>query len=526
MKTILRNSFLLISFAVCANASPSLNAKTGPSAVWEVAVIILGKGEPKDIQGDIDRNIMEMAETCLACDKASHPVKQNYNISIARDFDQSTTFYFNKRDVLDQTPSWDPLFFSTQLKGVKIPGQTELHALSGKSILDDQDLLKGFLSRAYSIAGAHRILVVYGHGVASQGLQKKSLLPLEKILSRSIPSRSERSQKPLDVFWLNSCFMGSIEVVAQFSRLADFIASSEEAEFSTGMPFDSLTLLEDTAAQTSVSDTVQSLALKYLESYSQIDLGSQRHAVEVSPATISVVETSRLQSLLPMISNFWKKTKSLTSEQSSEVIQGSSLTLSDVADLGQLVLQTRRWLGNDASLLELLKALQLEQRAKLHSNQRLYLKSPREIPDSQLVVGYNNWSRGDKDDSTLGPVLSELFGSENYVEGPDLKLWPVKKVSGRFLEVLFAPGVSEVNYYWADGNGEPTMEPKSLTRGSDVFFRQATRPTNPVIFFGATQGAGDIAERLTGLNIAVPFQGPPTVDYIDSEFFNQTQWSN
>ena len=464
------------------------------SAKWETAVVFLGAGEAAEYQSDVDQNLMELARM---------PVRQR--LGILREFDDHVTSYFPdpKSSVLSK---WDALFFKPPVAGIDIPG--EMNVFAKAKVLQDEALLAKFLRSAFSDPSAHRILVIYGHGEGFKGMKALPLLKLQALLEKVLP---KRSGAPLDILWMNSCFMANTEAAYQLRELAPFYLASEDAEFSAGAPFDTLQNLPGKDARAAALD----LAESYLESYSYVAKGDQRKAVFESAATISVTETAKLEGLV----NVLKKTSTLLKSTIKDLARKRKkivMQRDDLVDLGALALQ----IGDS----ELAQYLELSGGHVRKSNPRLPVFAPAQ--NSNLVFGYEGWTRGSESDSDVLDRLPKQLQPTSFVAGPDDKKLPSRNVHIRLYLNPFTVSFNEFDYYFVDASGKPLTEKQAFVRTSDYFTYTAKGEQTPVIFSGYVQSKGAAAEIYNGISILNPLTGIPTTTYPDSDFSKATDWGN
>jgi hypothetical protein len=483
------------------------------SATWEVAVVFLGADEAEDFQKDIDKNIRELFKT---------EPNDKYHLAVLRDFPNKTAQYFNTSRTRQKSAVTDGLFFKMPSRSASKLGTVSIQTrpAQAKSVLDDENQLKIFFQTAYSVPSAKRLLVVYGHGEGYKGLRQKKIINLSQSLTRLLPARGGM---PLDILWFDSCFMGSIEALYQLRALSPFFVSSEDAEFSAGTPFEIFEELGEGPDDTKAVAT--NLATRFVESYSFIEQGSQTRSVIKSAATINVIESAKLKNLMPLLKDFAAR---LGSDEVIRRVRAISNKISmgqtDLVDLGQL---TKR-LANLPVIGEVSKRISsfLEvSKSRIKTNSRIKLK-----PDQQgalVVFGFENWSRGWQKDLQIVSQLPGNLKPAQFVDGPKTKKWPARKINKQIYVSPFMPGLQTFNFFFADPKTLQAVSPlSSFQRTQDYDSFTASSVANPIVFSAYTQAIGSEAEKYTGLNISDPGAGVPTIDYIETDFFKETQWGN
>ncbi|MBI3018216.1 MAG: hypothetical protein HYY62_09560, partial [Deltaproteobacteria bacterium] len=321
-----------------------LTTPTWGATPWEVAVIFLGGEESAEYQKDIDRNILELAQL------TPNP---SLRLSIFRELPEWDVSYFAD-STSEELHIWHPIFYEIDFRDLKIPGQLFVFQKNSpqKSALLNDSKLSSFLNHAFKIPGSHRILILYSHGMAFDGLKNIKLKELRHQLETHIPKRSPKS-KPLDILWLDACYMANLEVAYELRNISTYFLASEEAEFSSGMPFDALQTLnennEGSLTQGSLTQdpkaVAQNLAERFLESYSFIKEGSQRKAATSSSATLSLIDTEKLNDFVTYLSRLMQTIHLFPKELKKALKISHSLrklSREDLGDLGSLILAFRR----------------------------------------------------------------------------------------------------------------------------------------------------------------------------------------
>lgn len=487
------------------------------AAHWEVGVIFLGANENSEFQADIDQNILELART----EPDTH-----LKITVLRDFPTHAMIYSQEQNAtsLNQT-SWKPLFFKIPAKDIMIPGQILKQKRLKENSLLDSNLLNQFLHKSFSSLEANRLLIIYGHGLGPEGLKAISIKDLRQNLMSLLPKRNTKTL--LDTLWLDSCFMGNIEAAYSLKDLTSFYISSEESEFSTGMPYDFLELLKNLDSPKMAS---MILAHRFVESYSYTSLGQQRLNRHQSPATISVLETQKLDNLITKLSDL---NKNLKIDSNLEIIKEIPNTIAmektNLIDLGSLLnFLNQKIKKKDPAFYQTLHALrstlEIQKPRLIKTNPRIKLVSP--SPQADLVFGYNGWQTGDELDTNSQNLFpKELTEDLKFVLGPNNRNWPSRKINKRLFIVPFSVNMDEFNYYFYDPVKKQALsKSQTIVRTQDFYYFASENEDNPVVFRAYTQSIGNASEKYTGLTIQNP-NIAPTMDYLETDFFKETSWT-
>ena len=503
----------LSSFLI-ALATLMWSAGAFASGGWEVAVLFLGAREPVDYQKDVDQNLMELAKTTPGA---------GLRLGLLRERgDQVVRFLPDPKS--GELNSWDPLFHEPPVSGIPIAGAFKAwkNERPGKSILNDPETVKAFLADVFRDPTARRLLVIYGHGEGHSGLKVMKMKALRKTLEATLPKRAGPA---LDILWLNSCFMANIEAAYELRGISPYLIASQEAEFTAGAPFETLQELI-TENATTESLAVQ-LGKRYVESYSYLELGSQRRAVYKSSATIAVLSTARLEKLVSQVAAWKKALGPLTDEERSTLeplVPSYRMDKADLIDFGRFIVATRPRAGlferaaNETKAL--LETLEIASKAKLMTNPRVALRPPT-VNATRLSYGYADWSRGDKEDANVLGKLPSRLKPMLFQKGMNGKEWPSRLVRKILFTTPFSVDLNRFDSVFTDDMGMPVAEAKSIVRHQDYYLREATRADNPLLLSGYTQGIGAAAERYTGLTVADPLRGIPDLDYLDLDFTAQ-----
>jgi hypothetical protein len=298
------------------------------------------------------------------------------------------------------------------------------------------------------------------------------------------------------------------------------LISSEDSEFSAGGPFEAMELVneEDLSPETFAT----ALAQRYIESYSTKESGSQRRSVFSSAATVSVVETSKLDQLTKLsvqVSRDVKKLSQADKTKLSRSLQTAQMELGHLVDFGKLVQKLKTSLGME-SAAPLLKVLEVTNARKLLTSPRVTVRT--EIPGSKLVYGYSDFTKGDEKDSETLEKIPKNMTPVGFEAGPNGKSWPFRLINKRLFLNPFAPGLDRFNYYVQ--SGEEKSPVTAVVRMTDFVIRTRVSTENPVVLSGYTQGVGNTGERYTGLGVLNPLMPRPDLDYMSLEFPAKTGW--
>jgi len=473
---------------------------------WDIATVFLGAEEDETFQSDVDSNILELARLSPG---------DSYRLSLYRELRGRQVAYFADRNSLELHP-WDALFFKSPVAGVEVPGR-----------LREQVSMDSFLKEAFKDRAAHRILILYGHGFAHNGLRKLPLTSLQERLSKVLPTRA--GEKPLDILWLDACFMASLEVAYELRGLSRYYVSSEDAEFSAGMPFEGLRLLEN--ENSSVEEIALSLARGFVQSYSYLEEGSQRRAVFASSATISVVDSEKIEALAlnmaALVKTFGGK---LTEGQRLRMKNSRArrkTERADIVDLSAFVSGLKGLGSTPKAAREAAEAVLMLldfHRPGKQSTARVALRPP--SPDARLVFGYEQWSRGDQRDSEVLERLPEELKTTDFTQGPLGLSWPTVTSTAKKLLAPFLPGMRRFDYYFIGAEGEVLSEQQGLVRTQDFVVFEASSEHNPLRLTAYTQGIGSEAERYSGLGILDPTAESFTPAYGKTAFSKLSHWGN
>ena len=498
---------------------------------WEVSVIFLGAELEASYQADADRNVMELARLRPS---------PNLKLSLLREFPDKQIAFFPDPDSKILNPLQSLLFHPVAKVEIAGDWQKKERSKGAPSVLQDVTSLKSFFKKSYGDPNAKRMLIIYGHGLGYEGLEGLSLTELTTSLSEAIPARTgfavstpgESAKKPIDLLWLDSCFMASAEVAMELRPLVHRMIGSQEAEFSSGAPFDVLQEILEPGPEDSDAVGIQ-FAERFLESYSFSSQGKQTGAVAKSSATISVLDLEKFSDVLQSLKRVSQSLRDVTvpwKDKISPRVTSVQMEKSDLVDLGSfaLLLKGAQILpaGEGTALRQLLAALEIEKEGKLKTNPRVLARAPKE--NSHLVFGYGGWQRGYwGDDEVLEKLPANLQPVGFSAPSDGEKRWPYRKIHRQLFLSPFTVGFDQFDYFFADSvSGNVLSAPVKVQRLLDFVTFTASRKNNPILFTGYTQGIGKVAERYCGLNLLNPLQGVPSVEYLDLAFYRTTDWAN
>lgn len=433
---------------------------------WEVGAIFLGARENEEYQKDVEANLKEIAQIGAS----SH------------------------------------LRVSTYRERASIP---------------DHKKLLAFLKTAFKDPQAKKVLVFYGHGQGPEGLRDMSTSEIKGLL--------KNAKTHFDILWFDACFLANLEFLYEMRNSSTFTIASEEAEFSSGLPFESLGELPQYSSE---KEAALMLAKSFIESYSYLKEGRQREAVSMSSATISVIENSELSSFVES----FKKIPSLLSSLRPEVLlslrsrlqKNFSMDHSELVDLGSLLIELRAAIKDskkDQEITPLIRLLNIDSVKKLKTNPRIKIVAPAQ--DALMVFGFNHWENGHQEEYLDNPIFKNIIATKTFIDGPQGLKWPVKKFESKTSTLSpFAPGIQSFNYYFLDKSGKNLLsEALSVTRSLDIVETQRSKESSGgfLLYSAYTQRVGRKAEKYTGINIAL-FQSAPSMDYFELEFNQMVSW--
>ncbi len=469
MKTmkLQRNLNNLLNSVLCFILLSLVSANAFAETKWEVATVFLGSREAEDYQRDVEKNIKELK----AIKKSSALLISTFRPAVGSNFN---------------------------------PVQ-----------------LQTFLKKAFTDPQSKKMMVIYGHGDGPSGLRDLKTLELHKIL--------KELRQPLDILWLDACFQSNLEFLFQLRNASLLTIASEEAEFSSGLPFSSLA---DLPQSNSIEEAALNLAKNFISSYSYLSEGEQRDAVSQSSATISVIDNRELDAFTDLFKKIPKIISSLTPDEQkllrSKMQKKFSMDNPTLIDLGHLLIELRSVNKNtaiDKELTELIRLLNIESVKKLKTNARLKITAPE--ANALMVFGFNNWENGAQEEYLDNTLFSDIVKTTLFVSGPNNQKWPVRKFENISTYISpFAPGVNSFQYYFLDSTGKKKLSHiQSLSRSQDVIEMNTTgkRKGQFLLYTAYTQRIGVKAERYTGVNITL-FNTAPSIDYFEMDFNKKVRW--
>lgn len=435
---------------------------------WEVAMVFLGSNEDAEFQQDIDKNLEEISHIKTSC-------------------------------------------------ALKVTTYRE-----GSAQANDRSQLPTFLKKSFTDKTSKKMLVIYGHGVGPLGPRDLQAAELKNLLAQS--------KIKYDIIWFDSCFLANLEFLYEMKDASIYTIASEEAEFSSGLPFQTLSELPKFASSLEAS---VNLAKSFIDSYSYIKDGNQTAAVYKSSATISVINNSELGNFTEQFNKASLLIKGLSTSDSQLlrklIAKKYRMDNPELVDLGMLLIELRRFNkdpSKDSELTKLIRLLNIESIKKLRSNPRLHITAP--APGALMVFGFNNWENGHKAEYEDNSIFSDIISTKLFAPGLNNKSWPVKKFENPSTFISpFAPGINSFEYYFvsADGNKLLTNEAIRIGRSQDVIETSQTANTSGsfLVYSAYTQQIGAKAEKYTGINITL-FGTAPSMDYFELAFNKLTNW--
>ncbi len=373
-----------------------------------------------------------------------------------------------------------------------------------------------FLEQTFKDQDSKKSLIIYSHGRGLEGLESINTLELKDMISAHTPH--------LDILWFDACFMANIEFLYELKDLSSFTIASEDAEFSSGMPFQSLNQLPLMSTASSAS---LMLARDFIESYSYVKNGSQRNYVSESSSTITVFDNSKWDLLVTNLNLIAKKMKEL-SLNFTYLLKYFTMENQELVDLGHLLISMRASTKDhnfDKLLTSTIRLLNIQSIRKLKTNPRIKIINP--DTTSIMVFGFNNWAIGNQADFLNNSVLTQIVHYDNFILGPKQVSWPYKKVSTKTTTITpFAPNLNIFNYYFLNKSGTKLLSnSETVYRTSDIVEIERENINSPLLYSAYTQEIGKNAERYTGLSITLP-KTIPTLDYYQLNFNQLVHWLN
>jgi hypothetical protein len=374
------------------------------------------------------------------------------------------------------------------------------------------DTLPAFLAQAFKSSGSKKALIIYSHGKGPLGLQNFNTTDLKETIFSHIPH--------LDLLWFDSCFMANIEFLYEIKELSEYTIASEDSEFTSGMPFQTLDQLPFT---NTAQEAALMLGKNFIESYSYIKAGTQRNYVSKSSSTISIFENSKWDILVNNLQLISSKIKILNL---NIIKKNYTMEFQELVDLGHYLIAIRTANKEpefDKLLTSTIRLLNIQSVAQLKSNPRLKIFNPES--NSLMVFGFSNWTQGNQADFSTNAIFNQILAHDNFIAGPNKQIWPYKKQNSTYTILTpFAPGINIFNYYFLNMEATKLLsESITLYRTSDFIEIGRDNKNSPLLYSAYTQEIGKKAERYTGLSITFPGT-VPSIDYFELTFNQRVHW--
>jgi hypothetical protein len=462
-------------------------------ANWDVVIFFAGAEMSADYQRDIDQNIMELARI----DSSS-----GLRLLIIRALPKKLVIYEPKSA---GSTTVNQLLANPLPSEIIIPGR-----LTETSIAQISDITVALKSSGDQFfKSKYRAAILYGHGRGTKGFSNFNFQQTENLIA------TLTSNHRLNLLWLDSCFMGSIEVAWQFAKYSDYYIGSQDSAFSAGLYYSDLGAIE----YLNPKDAATTLATHFIESYSTIRSGRQSHVVESSAAVISVIDSEKLKILTPQIRNDWQLLRSQLNEKSrlwKNRTQRYKMDDDSLTDFGHLI----SWLDSS----ELNKAMGLLDRSSLQSTPRLKIKNPGSA--KYIVYGYNGWKSGHATDHEVIQQLPHNMNPQSYFKFSNSKSFPMREIGKSVILSPFIKNTFQFDWMFLDKNFKPTGKNESAQILTDIYTRFERTNSDPVVFLGKTLVRGSESDKYSGLNVSNPMTSSLNLKYKDLDFVRDTQWGN
>ncbi len=406
----------------------------------------------------------------------------------------------------------------------KIKSNTDLN-LNIFKISNDQDekLTSKKLKLLFKTNNRKKALIVYSHGAGPYGLRDYPTLQFKSQFLKGIPQ--------LDFIWLDSCFMSNLEFLYEIRNHANYIVASEDAEFSSGLPFNAL---EELPKSNDVKTGIIALANDFISSYSYLLKGKQKNSVDISSATISVINTGNLDRFVKNLSQVRPIIDSLPVEAKDAFLKSASLKLKmdneELIDLGSFLISLRKIIKNkndDKTLTDLIRKIGINSVSELKTNPRIKISIPenKENIDQMLIYGFNNWKNGHENDYKKYPEkFNGILKPDGFIEVNNGVLWPFKKIRSNNIYLNpYGPNINQFDYFIYDNSNQKVLSKNSFMRDSDTVIKIGSDPEAIISYTAYTQKIGANAEKYTGINILLPYSAPK-LDYYDLEIYSILNW--
>lgn len=434
---------------------------------WETAVVFLGANEDQEFQLDVEKNLKEISR-----------IKTSSFLSVATYRESPTKA--------------------------------------------DRSQLLPFLKKSFKDSTSKKMLVIYGHGLGPEGMKDAATNEIKNFLLDS--------KIKFDLIWFDSCFLANLEFLYEMRKTAQYTIASEEAEFSSGMQFETLSELVkyDNPEEASIF-----LAKSFIDSYSYMKNGKQKDSVASTSATISVIKNSELEAFTKQFIKVLKVLASLDTAQKEQLkktlLRKFNMQKIELIDLGHFLIELRKLIrdpSSDALLTIMIRQLNIESVKKLRTNPIIRITAPE--AGAHMVFGFNHWENGHEAEYMENPLFKEILSAKLFAPGINNLKWPVKKFEYASTIISpFAPGIESFDYYFVSADKQKllTKETISLTRAQDVIEipRTNNTPGSFLVYSAYTQQVGKKAERYTGVNVTL-FESIPSMDYFELEFNKLISW--
>lgn len=444
-----------------------VSANSFAETKWEVATLFFGAHESLEFQSGVEQNLLEISN-----------IRPNHSLVISTYKEDSTNPQIRKQ-------------------------------------------LLSFIKKSFKDPRSKKMLVLYGHGMGPLGLRDFQMSELKSVL--------DQVKIKFDLLWFDSCFLSNLEFLYELRSKSFYTIASEEAEFSSGLPFESLSELPN---QASPLEAATFLSKRFIDSYSYLKKGDQRTSVGTSSATISVIDNSELENFVTSFKIIPKLIRGLSNNDQASLknrlSKKFSMEKSELIDLGHLLIELRAVVKNPASDLEitkLIRLLNIDSIKKLRTNPRLKIIAPED--KAIMVFGFNNWVNGAQNEYSANSLFKSIIDSNEFIAGPNKDFWPTKRFNSKSMLLSpFAPGINSFDYYFLSADSTKLLSNAlSISRSNDVIETELLKksPGSFLVYSAYTQQVGVKAERYTGVNINL-FNTPPSLDYFELEFNQLVDW--
>jgi hypothetical protein len=325
--------------------------------------------------------------------------------------------------------------------------------------------------------------------------------------------------------------MSNLEFLYEIRNHANYIVASEDAEFSSGLPFNAL---EELPQKNDVKTGIIDLANDFIISYSYILKGKQKNNVDTSSATISVINTTNLSNFVANLSKVKPILDSLSSETKDAFLKsvGKNFRMDndELIDLGQFLISLRKITKNkvdDKILTDLIRKIGIDSISQLKTNPRVKISFSEEAAktDQILVYGFNNWKNGSEIDyKKHAEKFNNIIRPDGFIEVNNGVSWPYKKIKTNSIYLNpYGPNVNQFDYFIYDTTKQTIISRDSFKRDSDTVVKFGNTSDDIISFTAYTQKIGTNAEKYTGINILLPYVGPK-LDYYDLEIYSIINW--